>query len=229
MFIFQNITAMKQIISEKIQNRAQAGVLLGMRLIHVDSANTVVVGIPKGGALVAGSMAEFLGLPLELLPCKELRTYETGKSYGWVCANETLIKEKPRELPNDFLYYQTLRQQTEINYENHYYYGESGSANFRFKTVILVDDMLSSPDRLMVCIKEVARQRPMKIIVAVPFIEAEAGRIIRSMCDELVFIRMHLFIDSPKDYYQEYGVITDSMVRETFNHARSRVSGMLVE
>ncbi len=56
-------------------NREHAGRLLGLRLAHVKEhggAEVIVLGLPRGGVVVAAEIAEALGAPLDVLVVRKL-------------------------------------------------------------------------------------------------------------------------------------------------------------
>ncbi len=56
----------------RFADRADAGRQLAARLDHLRSPATVVVGLPRGGVIVAAEVAEHLGAPLDLLIVRKL-------------------------------------------------------------------------------------------------------------------------------------------------------------
>ncbi len=54
------------------ENRVEAGRLLGQRLEHLRGANTVVLGLPRGGVPVAFEVAKALDAPLDVIVVRKL-------------------------------------------------------------------------------------------------------------------------------------------------------------
>lgn len=206
---------------EKVWDRSEAGVKLASKILLQDLQNAVVVGIPHGGVVVAASVAEVLNLPLEVMPCRRVRgSGENSQFIGSICENASLFHEQFHDAPQSFAYYQTIRLRHEIEFENRFYYGESLSRNFRYKTVIIVDDILTSPDSVIACIEGIRKDKPLRIIVAIPVVEAEAARIVNAMSDEFIFINMHPHNLTPGDFYETFEPIDEWKVRELLLGAR---------
>lgn len=199
----------------KVQDREAAGILLANRIALLNFDNAVVVGIPHGGVKVGAAVAQHLNLPMEIVMCRKLtHPAKHSVNIGSVSSGEIFLHDCPRSIPNDYLDFQTRRLRKEIETEREFYYGRNPEINFEYKTVILVDDVLATPDTLLACIKEIRKQLPLKLIVAIPLVQAEAARIIRSESDELVFLRMQQFIGSPLDYFNEFPVVEQHDVKD---------------
>ena len=64
---------METIAGLDMRDREHAGQLLSKKLSEYKRSNSVVIGIPHGGACVAYAIAECLELPLELMPCRKMK------------------------------------------------------------------------------------------------------------------------------------------------------------
>jgi putative phosphoribosyl transferase len=196
-------------------NRKNGGLLLARKLSEFAYANVVVVGVPHGGACVAAMIAERLNCPLEVLMCRKIKDPSNqSKTIGSVSSNEVFMHDCAHTIPQDYLYFQTIRLRNEIKYENDFYYGHDPNLNFEHKTVILVDDVLKSADTLLASIQEIRKRGALRVVVAVPFVEMEAAGIIRGEADDLVFLKMQQHINSPLEYYKEFPEVHEWEVRE---------------
>jgi len=213
---------MEQDIQLRASSREYAGRMLAQKFVRNHFTDAVVVGVPHGGMCVASAIARRLGLPLELMLCRSIEDpSDVSKHIGSVSAGETYLHDCPHSLPQDYLYFQTIRLKNEIKYDNEFYYGGHAYNSFEGKTVILVDDILTSADTLMACIVEMRKQRASKVIIAVPFVEAEAARQIRAVCDEFEFIKMKQTIHSPTEFYDQFPVVSDWEVRDLLHRSKS--------
>jgi putative phosphoribosyl transferase len=205
-------------------NRENAGILLAGKLTEFDHTNTVVVGVPHGGVCVAAEVADRIHCPLEVMMCRKIKDPSNeSKTIGSVSAGEVLMHDCEHTIPQDYLYFQAIRMRNEIKYETDFYYGDNPSLDLEYKTVILVDDILLSADTLMACIQEIRKRRALHIIVAVPFVETEAARIIQREADEMVFLKMQQHIHSPTEYYKEFADVGEWKVRELLRRGKGNV------
>jgi predicted phosphoribosyltransferase len=213
---------MEQLDENRAADREHAGKQLAQKFVRSHFTNGVVVGIAHGGVPVASAIAERLDLPLEVISCRTVKDPENGTSnIGSVSADEVYLHDCDYSLPQDYLYFQMVRLRNEIRYDNEFYYGNRNELDFSGKTVILVDDILTSPDTIMAAMMEISKQRPLKIIVAIPFVEAEAARQIQAQCDEFVFTKMKQHIGSPSEFYDEFQTVGDWTVRDLLKQSKS--------
>lgn len=82
------------------------------------------------------------------------------------------------------------------------------------RTVIIIDDAVNSPDDLIDCINEINQQMPARIVVAVPFLEAESALLMESACDELYFLRIKELIEDGNEFYEDFNPVSSSQVRD---------------
>lgn len=75
-------------------DRSLAGQLLSKKLEQFVSSDAIVVGVPRGGVVVASAVAEALGLPLHVLPCRKLRhPGDSKKAIGSVSLDEVALSD----------------------------------------------------------------------------------------------------------------------------------------
>jgi len=203
------------------ENRRTAGILLAQKLATLDLYNAVVVGVPHGGVCVAAEVADYFHLPLDVMMCRKISDpSDHSRTIGSVSRNEIVMHDQNGSIPQDYLYFQTIRLKNEIKFDNDFYYAEEPKLDFGFKTVILVDDILTSADTLLACIREIRNQGALKIIVAVPFVQSHAATIIQREVDDLVFLRIQQSIHSPTEYYSDFPEVKAWTVRKLLRRSR---------
>lgn len=198
----------------QFRDRQEAGHLLSEKLTRYKNANAVVVAITGGGVCVAAPMAEALTLPLEVMPCREIK-HPAGKDerIGAVSEHEVFIHEHSYAIPQHYIYHQVILLRNAIAFEKREYYEDRQRTSFRNKTVILVDDMLRSGETMLVCLRDIKRQNPLEIIVAAPVAEAAAARMVGAEADDTCFLKMVTSIDLPYDHYHYFPRVDRSQAR----------------
>jgi putative phosphoribosyl transferase len=216
---------MEQIsVDTRLQDRKEAGVLLSKKLAAYKDSDAVVVGIPHGGVCVASVIADTLSLTLEVMPCRQIKNPGDGKNnIGSVSVGDVFMHDCPYTIPQDYIFHQIVLLRNAVAFENKSYYGNGEPASLRFRTVILVDDVLKSSDTMMACLRGIKKQNPLKVIVAVPFISAEAARIISAEADDLVFLDLKHSIELASDYFIDFPKIDEVKVKELLLASRKRV------
>lgn len=212
---------MQLVVPAILQNREQAGRLLAEKLSLYRNEHAVVVGIPYGGICVAAEVARMLDLTLEVAPCRRIKhPTDSKKSIGSVSDEDVFINESYLDIPQDYISHQVPMLQSAIRHERMQYYGDRKPARLLYKTVILVDDVLKCSDSMVACLRSIRRQKPLKVIVAVPVASAEAARVIRQEADEIVFLKIEQAIASGRDHFSEFPKVDGNTVKELLQASR---------
>jgi putative phosphoribosyl transferase len=210
-----------------VQDRHSAGVRLAAKLAHEQLQNPIVVAIPHGGVEVGAAIAASLNIPLEVMPCRKISDPSNQEiNIGSVSRNETVLHDCPRSVPQDYLYFRGVQLRSEIDSESRFYHEETEPTNLHYRTVVLVDDFLTSSDTMIACLREIREQQPLRIIVAVPFVQSEAARIIQSEADSMIFSLMKPVIYSPLEYYELFPQVNDWRVRDLVRESKIRQTGV---
>jgi len=198
-----------------ICNREEAGYLLSKKLSAFKRSNAVVVGIPHGGVCVAAVIAEELILPLEIMACRKIKNpANSDENIGSVSEDDVFLHDCSRTIPQEYLRHRILQLQRSILVEKGSYYGIRKPLSFRYRPVILVDDLLISSDSMIACLRSIRKQSPLKIVVAVALASAEAARSISAVADDIEFIKIEPLLMSPEKYFQEFPKVNEDVIRQ---------------
>lgn len=204
-----------------LQSREEAGQILGRKLHEYEKTNTVVIGIPCGGVCVAAAIAKCLSLPLEVMPSQRIKhPANDNKNLGSVSLTEVFLYDDTDQVPQDFVARQIASLKNANSNEQKFYHANSTQQTLKYKTVILVDDLLKSSEVMLACIHEVKKQKPLKIVVAVPVVSAEAARIVGAEVDNMLFLRMEQEIGHAKQYFVNYNRITKDEVKNLLDKSK---------
>lgn len=205
---------------QKFLDRELAGRLLCNKLeSHIDS-NSVVFAVPPGGACVGAEISETFSLPLEVISCRQIKhPGDPARSIGSVSMKDVLIQDCSHTIPQDYVAHQLAMLRHVVRYEHSRYYIGREPDSVRYKTVILVNDILGSGDAVLACVHEIKKQQPLKLIIAAPVISAEAARTLRSEVDRVIFLRMERFVNAGKDYFIHFPEITEEKVKQLLKSA----------
>lgn len=207
------------------QDREQAGRLLSRKLDVYRNTNALVVGIPRGGVFVAVPVAERLALPMEVMGCRAIvHPADSKRTIGSVSANEVSVRDDTRfsPVPQDYIYHQVVLHRNVLHYERDLYDGERKPPSFHYRTVILVDDVLRNSDSILACLREIRKQQPLKVVVAVPLVSAEAARVVRGEADDIVFLHMAPVFYSERHFFASFPKVADRDVKELLDASVTR-------
>lgn len=184
--------------------REGAGIALARKLSGYAGTNAVVIGIPRGGLPVAAALAKYLSLPVDVLPAQRIKhPVNRIDNLGSVCLTEVVLPEDTGGIPQDLVAHQIAILKARNASDYWFYHEHRSPVSVTGKTVILVDDMLRSSEVIRACIHEVRKQKPLKIVAAIPVVDTEAARTLSTEVDEAHFIRMEHNVGSARMYFSD--------------------------
>jgi len=217
----------------KIKDRESAGNILAETLKEIvkkeDRNNTLVLGIPRGGLIIAEIIARKLACGLELIIVKRLRSPQNEElAIGAVTEDGTtylnqLIIEKLK-ISQEYIEKEISHQLQEIKRFTQLYNHKNKSSlerntiGFNYKTIVIVDDGAATGSTITAAIRSVRKNmNPKRLIVALPV--SPKGTINRLNNEDIDQIEV---ITSPQNrnfvsieqYYQNFDQITDRQVIE---------------
>ena len=208
------------------EDREDAGRMLAKKLKSFKGKGPIILAIPSGGLPVGYAIARELNIPMDvIIPRKIQIPYNPEAGFGAVAPDGSTILNEPlvRELglteeEVKFLAKQVLE---EIERRNKKFRGDRPFPNLIGKTVILVDDGLASGYTMLAAIKSVKKQKPKRILAAVPTAPLSSARLVASHVDQLIClnIRRGPFF-AVAEAYQKWHDLSDGEVMEHIRRAR---------
>jgi len=156
------------------QDRSQAGKLLAQELSYLEGKEDVIVlGIPRGGIVVAAEVAKALGAPLDVYITRKIGApYNPELAIGAVASSGDVLLDEglmnSLGVPPDYVGEETERQRKEIERRLARYRGDRPALELEGKTVILVDDGVATGATILVTIRALKKQKPKELILAIP-------------------------------------------------------------
>lgn len=226
--IFDRITGKFQL---KIKDRESAGNILGETLKEIvrkeDRNNTLVLGIPRGGLIIAEIIASKLVCGFDLVLVKRLRSphneelaigavTEDGTAY----LNELIIEEL--KISHDYIKNEMSHQIKEINRLIHFYGNkkktrpERKAIDFENKTIVIVDDGAATGSTVIAAIRSVRKNmNPKRLIIALPISpKGTINKLKNEDIDQIEAITspQNRNFSSIEQYYQTFNQVTDKQV-----------------
>lgn len=205
-----------------LKDRAQAGKHLASALAaYKDAPDTIVLALPRGGVVVAYEIAEALNLPLDIVVTRKIGhpnnpEYAIGAvaEEGDAIMNEAEIASIDKEWLADSL----NAERTEAN-RRMVAYREGPYPDISGKTVILVDDGVAMGYTMRAAVARVMRDRPSRIIVAVPHGAQDSLVQIRAKVDQLVVLDVPAVYYAVGAHYEEFPQVSDEEVKKLLSNA----------
>ena len=203
----------------RFKNRVQAGRYLAERLMqYAGVSDAVVLGLPRGGVVVAHEIAEKLGLPLDVFLVRKLGVpgYEelamgAIASGGIRVMNEEVMRQI--RIPDSAVEAVARREELELKRREVAYRGNRSPLNVENLTVILVDDGLATGATMRAAVKALQRQKPKRIVIAVPTASPEVCDEFRTEVDDILCGMTPTPFHAVGAWYEDFPQTTDEEVR----------------
>lgn len=204
-----------------IKNRKEAAQKLAEKLLRYKDEDGIVMAIPRGGVPVGHEISERLNWPLEIVLSKKIG-HPTNKEYavgavsltGRIVNNEVPVSE-------DYIDTETKNIRNELLNKYHKYMHDQDPLSITGKTVILTDDGVATGHTLLSTIDLLKRDKPTKIIVAIPVSSPGAMRKIEEQVDEAICLACPENFRSVGQFYQTFDQVTDEEAIAQLHDRRS--------
>jgi len=210
-------------------DRADAGRTLATALeSHRGAADTIVLGLPRGGVPVAHEIAAELGLPLDVLVVRKLGLpWQPELAMGAIASGGALVlnDEVVRHLGGRDDAFEAVRtkEQGELERRERDYRGDRPPLDLRDRTGILVDDGLATGATMEAAVRALQALGARRVVVAVPVASPEARDRIAAVADEVVCLAAPMFFSAVGQWYRDFGQTSDAEVRDLLAKAHARL------
>lgn len=203
----------------RFADRHAAGDWLADALAHYRGADVLVLGLPRGGVVVAARVAEELDGELDVIVTRKLPSPISQElAIGAVTAdgerylNEGVISELG--VSDVFLDAVTHVHRDEARKREAELRGMRPAPRIRGRIVVLVDDGLATGATMHAAVQSVRKQKPAHLIVAVPVGAREACESLAAQVDEMVCPWQPDPFGAVGLYYENFAQTSDAEVRE---------------
>ena len=207
-------------------NRLEAGRQLGRRLEHLSGRPVTVLGLPRGGVIVAAQIAKVLTAPLDVLVVRKLGApLQPELAIGAVTDGD-----EPQQIFNDdlirrlavsreYLNQEIEWQLAEVRRRQKLYRGGRPAVKILQQTVIVVDDGIATGATVRAGIQALRGSRVARIVLAVPVAPLQAAQSLRQEVDELLCLQTPASFTAVGAFYGDFRQVTDEEVIDTLQRA----------
>lgn len=204
---------------EPFKDRKEAGRLLAGALKDLRLKDAVVLGIPRGGMVVAGEIACILSVGLDIVLSRklgapgnpELAIGSVSES-GRLFLNEGLALRTGAD--EKYIEAEKSRQLSEIKSRLERFRRIKDKVILKGKTVIITDDGVATGATMRSGLWAARMEGPEKLIAAVPVGAKESLEALLESCDELVALRIPGYLGAIGQFYLDFGQTSDEEVLE---------------
>jgi putative phosphoribosyl transferase len=201
------------------ENRSDAGkCLAGALAKYARRADTIVLGLPRGGVPVAFEIACELHLPLDVFIVRKLGTpWQKELAMGAIASGGvTVLNEDVIEglqIPAATVASVAREEQLELKRRELAFRGSPEAIDLRDKVVILVDDGLATGASMRAAVSAVRALHPQKVVAAVPVAARSTCMQLAQEVDEAVCLETPEPFEGVGQWYADFHQTSDDEVR----------------
>lgn len=206
------------------RDRTHAGRELALRLVERadpgDLTDLLVLALTPGGVPVAAEVARALRAPLDVLVAHEISTpIRPETPIGAIVADDPPLYDRQSlammHLSEDRLGDVVARERNEMRRSEYVYRGRRPAPSVQGRTVLLVDDGLSTGLTATAALRFLRRHRPARLIAAFPVGSPRTTQALRAECHEVVCLEQPPALHVVGEWYEDFRPVSDTEAADT--------------
>lgn len=202
------------------QNRIDAAKQLVPKLIgYKHNPDALILAIPRGALEIGAVLRDELGLPLDIVVTKKIgapgnEEYAIGVvgPDGLWEVNESVVKSYG--IPREYIDDEAKRLQHVIRRRYEDYRGDPNPPDLKDKTCLVVDDGIATGFTTLAAMRYLRRQKPKKIILAVPVAATDSYERLRREVDKLICLDIRDDFYAVGQFYREFPQVSDEEAKK---------------
>lgn len=212
---------------EAFASRDQAGKLLASHLAKFRGQNAVVLGIPRGGVIIAVRIADELRMDFDVVLSHKLGAPDNPElAIGAVCENGTFFVNREiashTDADENYIQMEKTRQLERITGRIKQYREVLPKIDLRDKVVIITDDGIATGASMQAAAWAVRRENPRRIVLAIPVGPEDAVMDISKDADETVCLRSPQYFAALSQFYLEFEQVEDGTLMEILERRKNK-------
>ncbi|MCS7171983.1 MAG: phosphoribosyltransferase family protein [Armatimonadetes bacterium] len=192
--------------------------------------DVLVLGIPRGGVVVAGEVAAQLGAELDIIVPRKLRAPQNPElAIGAVAEDGSLYLDERSlwalRVDQAYIDQEAAFQMVEIQRRLRAYRGDRPPPRVEGRTVILVDDGVATGSTMIAAVRSARSKKAGRVVVAVPVAPPESVHRLRQEADEVVCVHEDPYFMAVGQFYEDFRQVSDEEVRGILSEAWRRTEG----
>ncbi len=211
------------------RDRVEAGQRLAELCRRYEGTHPVVLGLPRGGVVVAGEVADALAAPLDIVVVRKLgaprqpelaigAVYDAGGA-------RTLLDEPLIErlgVGREYIEREVREQMEEIRRRERAYRDGTGPETIRGRIAIVVDDGIATGATTRAALRAARARDPGLLVLAAPVAAPSSLALLRPEADEIICPLAPEPFHAVGQFYEIFDQTSDGEVIEILRRARAR-------
>jgi len=202
----------------QFKNRIEAGRQLAAKMKqYASQKDTIVLGLPRGGVVVAHEVAQALHLPLDVIIVRKIGfPFRPERAIGAVAQNGVMVLDdqlmKELNISKKDLAPTIAQAEQEIQDRLNSYRAGRLALDLTKKTVILVDDGIATGFTIEAALRSAHSLGARRIVVATPVISHEVFEKLRTEVADVVYVLVPQNFAGISQFYDDFVQVTDQEV-----------------
>jgi predicted phosphoribosyltransferase len=195
------------------KDRYDAARQLAQKLEKYRNMDGVVLAVPRGGVPIGHVVANELGLPLEIVLSKKIgHPYNQELSIGSVSMGGTIIENGWSDVSSDYIFKESDRILKGLHVKFKMYMGNRKSVDLKNKTVIVIDDGITTGCTVLVTVNAIRKSSPREIKVAVPVSAPSSVSNVARFVDDFICLNQPDDFLNVGQFYSSYTQVSDEEI-----------------
>lgn len=200
------------------EDRTDAAFKLAKKMEWLKKEDPVILAIPRGGVVTGDVIAVELGVKLDVIVSKKIGApHNPELAIGAVMHDGSYFPNeditKMLNVPQNYIDSEIKRLMKEIDRRLMKFRGNK-EYNLEGRTVVLVDDGIATGATMFVAIYWVKKQKPKKLIVAIPVGPKDTIDRLNKVADDVIVLYAPVDFGAIGEFYRDFGQVEDFQVQE---------------
>lgn len=196
-------------------DRADGGRQLAQRLARFrDEPSAIVLGIPRGGVVVAAVVARELRLPLDIVVVRKIGAPGNPEYAVGAMDEDGRVVRSGVHVDEGYLARAVAENRAEIERRVREYRGGRAEPPLQGRTAILVDDGIATGLTALAAVGYLRAHDAARIVLATPVVARSSAEDLAREVDELVSVSQPATFYAVGQFYERFEQTTDDEVRD---------------
>jgi len=200
------------------KDRVDAAKKLAEKLIWLKKEKPIILAIPRGGVVTGDVISSILGCKLDIIVSRKIGAPDNEElAIGAVMHDGSYFPNieitRMLNVPESFVEKEIARQRKEIERRLMKFRG-SKEYDLSGKTVVLIDDGIATGATIFVAAHWIKKQKPKKLIIAIPVGPPETIAKLNQIADEVVVLQSPYVFNAVGEFYQVFDQVSDEEVQK---------------
>lgn len=198
----------------RFKNRTEAGRQLAQAITDSGLAVDIVLAIPRGGLPLGRSVADTLGVPLDIVVASKIGApgnpefaIGAAASDGSVWLDEETIEQLG--IDESYIERERKREAEIARGKAEKYRGEREVPDLRGKSVVIVDDGVATGSTAIAAVRLIREQGAGSVILAIPVGPPDTIGELADEADEVICVTSPSYFGAVGQFYDEFGQVSD--------------------